>query len=204
MRQAEQKVVASLQHASLALRAVSAVDASQSLPPVNQHSDAFISNLHDAQKLIRERIQQLGADLPFENIMMRRLIEADLAVQRTAHVHRALIYALSLVDESAAPDTATAQSGGAAAQSAPSPQYMPSPVASTPQGILPAVAASPPLTTVPAAMGVHGTDPMQTTFAQQAPFNGGAQASDAIPLDAIHSTGRDHSNIDQSGGDGDS
>lgn len=201
MRQAEQKVVASLKHASLALRALSAVDASQSSTPFNQHSDAFISNLHDAQKLIRERIQQLGADLPFENIMMRRLIEADLAVQRTAHVHRGLVYALSIIDESATPD-ATAPQSGPTAQSVPSPQYMPSPVASTPQGVFPAVATSPPLTAAAGGMSAHGTDPMQTTFLQQPPF-GGVQAPAAIGLDTRHSAGRDLSNVDQSGGDGD-
>lgn len=185
MRQAEQKVVTALQHASLALRALSTVDASQSSSSFNQHSDAFISNLHDAQRLVRDRIQQLGADLPFENIMMRRLIEGDLALQRTAHVHRALLYALSTVGVSPVPDTSVA-GNAAAPSSVPSPPYMPSPAASTPQTAFPGIAASSPITTAPLPILVHGTDHTQGT--QQA-FNN-PQPSD--------SHGR-HQNNDQSG-----
>lgn len=36
----------------------------------------------------------LGPDIPFENGSMRKLIEADVAVQKVAHVHLALQRAL--------------------------------------------------------------------------------------------------------------
>lgn len=52
---------------------------------------------------------------------MRRLIEADLAVQRTTHVHRALVSLLQALEEPCEGISTAA-----------SPGYMPSPVASTP------------------------------------------------------------------------
>lgn len=64
---------------------------------------------------------------------MRRLIEADLSLQHTAHVHRSLARILHVMDE---PPTQGSLSGAA------SPGWMPSPVVGTPLGAL-GVAPSP-------------------------------------------------------------
>lgn len=69
-----------------------------------KHMDGMLANLLEVQNLVRERIQHVGADLPFENVTLRRLIESDLAVQRTAHVHRALVYTLTKLGEQPLPD----------------------------------------------------------------------------------------------------
>lgn len=171
LRQAEQKIVAAMHHASAAFRALATVDAQQA-QPFTQHAEAFMKQLHDAQTLIRERIRHVGTDLPFENITMRRLIEADLAVQRTAHVHRSLVRALTAIQEIPVSDAA-----------APSPPFMPSPAASTPLHVISgstAAAPSPTAAAITVAVPTPDGTPSASAVAQSALTAG---ALNGVPAD---------------------
>lgn len=121
LHEAEQKIISSLLSASQAFRSLS--DPSSST--FQKHAESFVTDLSGAQTLIRKRITNIGADLPFENITMRRLIDADLALQRTAHLHRALVRTLVALDEMPNPPGSLS--------AAASPNWLPSPVAGTPK-----------------------------------------------------------------------
>lgn len=172
LQQAEQKIVTGLQHASTAFRALATVDAEQAAPAFNKHAETFLKQLHEARELIRDRIKQVGADLPFENVTMRRLIESDLAIQRTAHVHRALLHSLHQLDE--VPTTEA---------TAPSPPYMPSPVASTPLAVIGGVASSPPTLAAPITVAVPTSDaaPSAANLSAQVALNGTVPVDDQLP-----------------------
>lgn len=162
LRQAEQKVLGALKCAASAFHALSSVDATSARTSYNQHVEGFIKQLQEVQSIVRERIQQIGADLPTENATMRRLIESDLAIQRTAHLHRALVYTLNQVDEQPNPEA-----------TAPSPPYMPSPAASTPLAVFAGVASSPPAGPAPITLAVPSDPPVtQPNIAAQVAMNG--------------------------------
>lgn len=130
LHEAEQKILCALTAASLSIRSLSTPTARATFPT---HSATFLKDLNHAQYILRQRIETISADIPFENITLRRLVEADLSLQRTSHVHRSLVRILAAFDE-------TPNHGAASA--APSPGWMPSPLASTPLGAL-GVAPSP-------------------------------------------------------------
>lgn len=131
---AEQKLLASLTSASKAIRALA--------PPASTthfstHATTFLNELISAQQLIRQSIHHLKIDLPFENSSARRFIEADLSLQRIAHIHRSLVATLAALDE--APPTQASHTLSNAA----SPAWVPSPLASTPLTATLAVGVSP-------------------------------------------------------------
>lgn len=97
LEMAEEKIMRSLEAASSAFRSLAAVESSRA-GPFDSHAESFLTNLAEAQQLMGKRIAQLGPDVPFENGSMRALIEADIAVQKLAHVHLALQEALRCVD----------------------------------------------------------------------------------------------------------
>lgn len=94
---AEEKIMCSLEAASSAFRSLATVESSRAAG-FDSHAESFLTNLAEAQQLMGKRISQLGPDVPFENGSMRPLIEADIAVQKLAHVHLALQRALRCVD----------------------------------------------------------------------------------------------------------
>lgn len=96
LREAEELVVSAVESAGAAFQALSAAE-SGGAQDASAHSERFIKDLYSANRLVRARIAQLTSDHPFENPTLSRLIEADLAVQRTAHIHRALVRALRRV-----------------------------------------------------------------------------------------------------------
>lgn len=150
LHEAEQKILSALSASSLAFRALSSEAGPSAAPSAfSTHAATFLKDLLAAQELIRSRIAHITADVPFENVTMRRLIEADLGVQRTAHVHRALVRTLAALDEAPPPGTLSA---------AASPSWMPSPVASTPLAALGVAAASPPTAAAPITIAVPSPD----------------------------------------------
>lgn len=133
LRQAEQKVLSALNHAAQATKTLSTANPSQATSFSSQ-SESFLKDLYAAQALVRQQIQLIEIDRPYENITMRRLVDTDIAVQRTAHIHRSLVRILAALDEPCE-----------GLSTAASPGYMPSPVASTPGlGGLGGIAPSPP------------------------------------------------------------
>lgn len=171
LREAEQKVLSALRHAAQATKTLSTADATLCIPFKGQ-AESFLTDLYDAQTLLRAQIDCINTDRPFENVTMRRLVESDLAVQRVAHVHRSLAAMLSLLDETPVEGISTAAS----------PSYMPSPVASTPG--LGGVAATPPA--APAVFTVAVPSPDATGalshLSAQVGLNGGlGDASDPPP-----------------------
>lgn len=148
LRSAEDKVIAALKSASSAFKSLSTADSARATA-FHGHSEAYLNNIYEAQELVRECIQNVGTDLPFENGTMRRLVEADLAVQRTSHVHRSLVKTLQMLDEPPAPDSLSA---------AASPGWMPSPIASTPLVSLSGTAPSPPAAGAPITVAVPSPD----------------------------------------------
>lgn len=94
---AEEKIMRSLEAASSAFRSLATVESSQAAA-FDNHAESFLTNLAEAQQLMGERISKLGPDVPFENGSMRPLIEADIAVQKLAHVHLSLQRALRCLD----------------------------------------------------------------------------------------------------------
>lgn len=169
LRQAEQKVLGALQQAASTFQALSSMDASTATAGFNQHSEGFINQLLEVQSIVRDRIQQVGADLPFENVTMRRFIESDLAIQRTSHIHRALLHTLSELEEQPISDG-----------TAPSPPYMPSPAASTPLAVFGGIASSPSAGPAPITLAVPSPDApgAQPNISAQVALNG-AQVADA-------------------------
>ena len=125
LRQAEQQLLSALSHAGNACRSLSTCDVVQAAP-FTQHAESFLKDLYSAQNLIRNQIMRTQPDLPFENLTLLRLVEADLAVQRTAHIHRILTRTLQLLGEPI--DVPSAVPPNTAA----SPAYAPSPFAPTP------------------------------------------------------------------------
>jgi len=95
LKSADQLVLSALEAASAAFKALS-------IEPVDfeveEASTKFLTDIHTAQKHIRTIISTLSSDLPFENATLNQLIKADLAVQRTAHVHRSLVRTLHNLD----------------------------------------------------------------------------------------------------------
>lgn len=148
LNEAEKKILSSLNSATDAFRSLSDPAASN----FNKHAEAFVTDLHAAQSLIRKRISGIGADLPFEDNSVRRLVEADLALQRTAHVHRTLVSTLVDLDEMPNPPGSLS--------AAASPNWMPSPVASTPRelGALAVAAPSPSPAGPPITIAVPSPD----------------------------------------------
>lgn len=130
---AEQKILSALSSAHLAITSLS--PPTQSASQYALHAKSFLKDLSSAQALLRLRISNLSPDLPLESSTLRRLVEADLAAQRTAHVHRSLVRALLALDEAPVPGPSSA---------AASPSWMPSPVAHTPLAVLGGAAGSPP------------------------------------------------------------
>lgn len=182
LREAEEKVIKALREASASMRALSSVDPARSSRPFHAHAEAFHKHLKDAQTLLRDRIQAVGADLPLENQTMFRLIEADLAAQRTAHVHRSLAQTLALLGEAPIADAA-------APAPAPSPQYAPSPSASTPLNSLVGIAASPPTAGAPITLAVPSpadAASVPTPLTAQVALNGAQQAVDAAATHDDH------------------
>lgn len=115
---AEEKIMCFLQAASAAFRSLATVQSSQA-GAFDSHAEQFLTNLADAQQLMGKQISQLGPYIPFENGSMRKLIEADIAVQKVAHVHLALQRALRSVDvpavtQSGGPSSGKFESGQAA------------------------------------------------------------------------------------------
>lgn len=99
LREADQLIISAVEAAGAAFQALAdAKDTKQELI-VEQHCARFITDLHKAMTHIRGRIAALSSDLPFENATLNPLINADLAVQRTAHVHRSLVRTLKRVDD---------------------------------------------------------------------------------------------------------
>jgi hypothetical protein len=114
LEEAERKILSSLESASAAFRALATADSSRA-HAFDGHAESFLADMATAQQLVRSRISLLGPDLPFENGSMRRLVEADIAVQTTAHAHAALRRTLEVAT---APATATAAATAAAAAAA--------------------------------------------------------------------------------------
>jgi hypothetical protein len=110
LEEAERKILSSLESASAAFRALATADSSRA-HAFDGHAESFLADMATAQQLVRSRISLLGPDLPFENGSMRRLVEADIAVQTTAHAHAALRRTLEVAT---APATATAAAAAAA------------------------------------------------------------------------------------------
>lgn len=97
LEEAERKIIASMESASMAFRSLAAADSSRAVA-FDGHAESFLTDLAEAQELIRARIAKLGPDLPFENGSMRRLVEADIALHKTSHAHAALSKALEVAD----------------------------------------------------------------------------------------------------------
>lgn len=148
LNEAERKILSSLKSAAGAFRALSDPATSN----FNGNAAAFVSDLYAAQAIIRNRIESTGADLSFEDNSVRRLVEADLSLQRTAHVHRAVVNILVELDEMPNPPGSLS--------AAASPNWMPSPVASTPRelGALATVAPSPSPAGAPITVAVPSPD----------------------------------------------
>jgi hypothetical protein len=118
LEEAERKILSSLESASAAFRALATADSSRA-HAFDGHAESFLADMATAQQLVRSRISLLGPDLPFENGSMRRLVEADIAVQTTAHAHAALRRTLEVATAPAtAKATATAAAAAAAAATA--------------------------------------------------------------------------------------
>ncbi|CAN8075251.1 unnamed protein product [Agarophyton chilense] len=174
---AEEKILTFLTHATEAIRALSQTDAPDATLATAE-AQAFLTNVHEVQSILRSQIETLTSDVPQENITMLRLVEADLALQRTAHVHRALAHVLRLFGEPV--------SGMPA--SAPSPPYMPSPVANTPVGLIGGIAPTPPAAGAPITIAVPSPDAGAASAQRsvQIGLNGGtADVADAQNADAM-------------------
>lgn len=89
LEEAEEKIMSALESATSAFRSLAAADSTR-VSPFDAHAESFLTDLAEAQKLIRSRISLLGPDLPFENGSMRSLIEADIALQATSLIHARL------------------------------------------------------------------------------------------------------------------
>lgn len=99
LREADQLIISAVEAASAAFKALAdAQDTKQELV-VEQHCGRFITDLHKAMAHIQDIIAALSSDLPFENATLNNLINADVAVQRTAHVHRSLVRTLKRVGD---------------------------------------------------------------------------------------------------------
>ncbi|KAI0557701.1 Mediator complex protein [Gracilaria domingensis] len=176
---AEQKVLNFLTQATEAVRALSQTEAPE-VTSASVHAQQFIVNVHEVQAILRSQIESLTSDVPQENTTMLRLVEADLALQRTAHVHRALAHILRAFGEpvSGVPTTA------------PSPPYMPSPVANTPVGLIGGMAPTPPAGGAPITIAVPSPDSKAANaqLSMQIGLNGGtsepaeAQNTDAMEM----------------------
>lgn len=108
LRKAEKLVVSSVEAAASAFQALSAIDASAA-PKATPHAERFVRDLSEAQRLVRQCITSLSSDLPFENATLNHLINADLAVQRTAHVHRSLVRTKRRLNEASSPNQSQPQ-----------------------------------------------------------------------------------------------
>lgn len=89
LEQAEKHVIAALEDASAAFKALSSAHSSR-MTGYDEHAEKFLSNLASAQRIIRGRISALSPDIQFENGSYLHLLEADLAMRRLAHVHKML------------------------------------------------------------------------------------------------------------------
>jgi hypothetical protein len=78
-----------LEAASAAFRCLASAQ-SAGASSFSSHADMFLTDLAEARRLLRKRISMLGPDVPYENASTRKLIEADIAVEKVAHLHRAL------------------------------------------------------------------------------------------------------------------
>ena len=96
LREAEGLVISALENAGAVFRALSHTEASASAS-CSGHAEQFARDLFRAQALIQGKISNLSNDLPFENSTLLRLVDAELSIQRTAHVHRALVDTLARV-----------------------------------------------------------------------------------------------------------
>lgn len=148
LNEAERKILSSLKSAAGAFRSLS----SPATTGFNANAEAFVSDLYAAQTLIRSRISTTGADLSFEDNSVRRLVEADLSLQRTTHVHRALVNILVELDEMPNPPGSLS--------AAASPNWVPSPIASTPRelGAMAGTAPSPSPAGAPITIAVPSPD----------------------------------------------
>lgn len=172
LQHAEQKVISALTHATEAIRTLSKTEAPNS-SLFSTQAKSFLSELREAQEVIHGQISTLRTDLPFENVTMRRLVETDLAVQRTAHVHRSLVQTLKMMGEPVAGFTS------ASLPAAASPNNMPSPIANTPVGLLGGgVAPSPPAGSVAINIAVPSPDAAVGASLLSQGLNGGVADGD--------------------------
>ncbi|PXF44839.1 hypothetical protein BWQ96_05422 [Gracilariopsis chorda] len=172
LRVAEQKVLTFLSQATDAVRALSNTESPQ-VTTATVHAQQVVSNLYDVQAILRNQIDALSSDMPLEDGTKLRLVEADLALQRTAHVHRSLVHILKLFGEPITGMPTTA----------PSPPYMPSPVANTPVGLVGGMAPTPPAAGAPITIAVPSPDGTTGTnqLSVQMGLNGGAAEGTAEP-----------------------
>ncbi len=99
LREADQLIISAVEAAAKAFKALADSKDTKNELLIEQHSTRFFTDLHKAMVHIQGRIAALSSDLPFENATLNHLINADLAVQRTAHVHRSLVRTLKRVDD---------------------------------------------------------------------------------------------------------
>lgn len=104
LREAEELVVSSVEAAATTFQALSGVHATAT-QEATPHAERFVRDLSSAQVLVRNCIASLSSDLPFENATLNHLINADLAVQRTAHVHRSLVRTLRRLRDASSSNT---------------------------------------------------------------------------------------------------
>ena len=98
LRKVDEQIFSLLETSAAAFRSLSAADA-QRATNFERYGEKFLKTLYNVQEVLRGHIDELGRDLPFENDVLRRNIEADLILQGNAHIYRGFTRALKRFQE---------------------------------------------------------------------------------------------------------
>lgn len=98
LRGVEEKILSLLDTSSAAFRCLGSSEASRA-KDFDGHSEKFLKTLYEVQQTLRSHINELEIDMPFENELGRRTVEADIVLQGSEIVKRDIERTIVKVEE---------------------------------------------------------------------------------------------------------